>query len=87
MKDQIREGVFTEKTLVPVGLVITAISGIFWVSSLYYKVEATAKGLDNLYKDVATYNRAITKVDRRLYRMETVMKIKNREPAEDEDGE
>lgn len=92
MENQESQGpasILNNNTLIPIGLVVSMISGIFWISSVYYKVEASAREVDSHTKTISSIARTLTKMDRRMFRMEAKMHIKEREPTDgrDDDGE
>lgn len=74
----------TQNTVIPISLVVTIVSGIFWVSSLYYRVEAQGKEIDTNKQTISKIYEKMEIVNRRLYRMEGRLNIKDRE---DIDGE
>jgi hypothetical protein len=62
-----------EDTLLPISLVITLAGGVFWLSSMYSKVEAHEVGLTSLKASQTAFQQEV--IDR-LARIETALKDK-----------
>lgn len=61
----------TEKTAIPISLIIVMIGGIVWLTSVYAKVEANTTELSR----VRTQIEIISQIDRRLAVIETELKL------------
>lgn len=62
----------TERTLIPISLVTIVMGGIFWLSAMWFRTEASAQDVSRLKQDVNNLN---TEVIDRLARIETKLDI------------
>lgn len=72
LKDKMRN-VINESTSISVGLLITLVGGIFWLSTLYAKTEATAKAVERIEIRQNKYNDTVGEINERLSRIEGAM--------------
>ena len=56
----------------PVSFVLVLLGGAFWLTTMYDQGNANAKAID-------TYNQTLSKISRRLDRIEAALNIKDRE--------
>lgn len=60
----------TEKTLVPIGLVIILFGGVAWLTTLYVKAENTAEAVEKIQIKQDGYEKNISGVKESLARIE-----------------
>ena len=68
----------TEETLIPLGLVIAMIGGIFWLSSIYFETKTSANDIKDLKAQQELYNQTLSNIDHRLSRIEGKLGISDR---------
>lgn len=72
--------VITEKTLIPISLVITIIGGTLWLSALWYDNRANAKNIEVLKVDQKLLAEELVETQKKmiesLTRIETKLDIK-----------
>lgn len=61
---------FTEGTFIPVSLVIVAMGGMMWLTTLYAKTEANALTLTKIEQKQDAYNQSMELIIRKLTRIE-----------------
>ena len=60
----------TEKTLVPLSLVVILVGGILWLARIESLATANAAAVRQLSKDQQEYNRTVIEINTRLSRIE-----------------
>ena len=73
MNDENKPVVIDVQSRITVGLLITIISGVYFISSLSFKVSASEKEIDELKIEI----RVLNKIDKRLSRLEDHFGIKD----------
>lgn len=66
-----KEVKINEKTLIPLSLMITIIGGVYWLSNLNFKANASEKEIEKLNKKITV----IQSIDTRLSRIEGALNI------------
>jgi len=69
----------SEETLLPISLVIVLVGGVFWLSSAYSQITANAADIADIKDERVELTTVISRIDRRLSRIEGRLKIKGRE--------
>lgn len=59
-----------EKTLIPLGLVISIIGAILWLSSIYFETKSAADEIKSLKEENRELYRVFNTIDKRLSRIE-----------------
>lgn len=67
----------SEKTPVTVGLVITAIGGVFWLSMVFAQGQENAKAIAEIKAEKAEYSKTVNDINQRLSRIEGAVGVKN----------
>lgn len=62
--------ILSEKTVVPIGFVLVFLGGCFWLSRVWFTVEASAEVTKKLSAEQREHIEALQKIDRRLSRIE-----------------
>jgi hypothetical protein len=60
----------TEKTLIPISLVVVIIGGVAWFTSLYSKAASLETSLDDVKRTQESYIQYMQRIDHRLSRIE-----------------
>ena len=71
-----KEIILSEKTLIPLSLVIILLTGMFWISNLAAKVDTHQKQIDNFLKLEQDHMKELRSIDVRLSRIEGALDIK-----------
>lgn len=66
----------TEETVVPLGLVIAAVGGVIWLTTILTNSEANTGEIKDLKERQDRYLELVQKIDQRLSRIEGKMGIK-----------
>lgn len=66
----------TENTLVPISLLTVIVGGVFWLSSMYSKVEAHAKSMEVVEAKQDKHIEVLQSIDKRLTRIEAKLESK-----------
>lgn len=74
----------SEDTLLPISLVIVLVGGVFWLSSAYSQISANAADIADIKQERETLTAVVSRIDRRLSRIEGRLKIKGREEYDEE---
>lgn len=60
----------TEKTLIPLSLVMTLIGGVFWLTSIYFEAKAANSSITEIKQKQDSYTETLNSIDKRLSRIE-----------------
>ena len=67
----------TEKTLIPVSLVVVIVGGVFWFSNLWAVSKQNAEDIKEIKIKQEEYNSNMYQVNQRLSRIEGALGVKN----------
>jgi hypothetical protein len=68
--------VLSEETLMPLGLVLMILGGVYMGAQSFNQIEANAKSIDKLEEKSDRTDEVINRIDRRLSRIEGALDIK-----------
>lgn len=66
----------SENTPISIGLLVTIIGGVFWLSAFYAKAQNTAQDVSEIKQAQQEYNKTLISVDERLSRIEGMLDTK-----------
>lgn len=76
------QSIITEKTLIPVSLVLTIMGGVSWLTSMSYKIEANRHNIETIQQDNKNVILLLNSIDKRLLEIEITLKLKKGENNE-----
>lgn len=65
-----REGVLSEKTLMPIGFVVVLLGGVIWLTNIHFEAHANSVAIDEIQKKQDVYAKGQEEVLERLARIE-----------------